>query len=163
MPTDQVSSRWWVSPLIFSGVLLALLIIVWRISETAREVLAKAVAMMIGALATPFILEASVAITGLIVVITYNQWRLKKEGDGWVYLAKTEPEEGKDTPPHRLDAVVLHEKPAVDADLEARLMAIEGYLELGLKAEALAALNELPAEERARERVQRLLHAAEGV
>ena len=84
--------RWWLTPLLFSLGLLAALGTVWTVSATAREVLSKAVMMLVGALATPFILESSIAVIGLVIVVVINQRRLQKEGDGWVYLAQTEPD-----------------------------------------------------------------------
>lgn len=61
-----------------------------RQNETAREVTRDAFAGLFGFFTTPFILEATVAIVGLISVVSYNQWRISKEGDGWVTLPETE-------------------------------------------------------------------------
>lgn len=144
--------RWWLAPLLFVTAMLTVAVIVCKVSETAREVLSKAVMTVAGALATPFILETSIALFGLALVVTINQWRLQKEGDGWVYLAKTEPDaasvaEGAETPPARLDAVVLPSAPDSETDLSGRLAIAEGYLELGLNKEALEHLQLLSAEE----------------
>ncbi|TDU63225.1 hypothetical protein EI77_04434 [Prosthecobacter fusiformis] len=141
-----VPKRWWVSPLIFTVALITATVIVCKVSETAREVLAKAVMMIAGAMATPFILESTIAIVGLVIVVALNQWRLQKEGDGWVYLAQTEPdaaslEAGAETPAKRLEGVILTHAPDARIDLDARLGIAEGFLELGLKQEALEHLN----------------------
>ncbi|MBB5039896.1 hypothetical protein [Prosthecobacter dejongeii] len=141
MSEVYVSKRWWVSPLLFTATLITATVIVCKVSDTAREVLAKAVMMVAGALATPFILESSIAIVGLVVVVAINQWRLQKEGDGWVYLAKTEP-----------DAAL---------DFKARLAIAEGYLELGLAKEALDHLNMLSAEEQKNPQVKAVRQRAE--
>ena len=69
-----------------------------RQNPTAREVVRDAFAGLFGFFTTPFILEASVAIGGLIAVVTYNQWRINREGDGWVTLS--DPEPPLPTPPH---------------------------------------------------------------
>jgi hypothetical protein len=165
--TDEVYNKgWWLVPLFFTAGLIALAITVCRVSETAQEVLTKAVFNILGAVSTPFILEVSVAIVGLCVVVAYNQWRLHKEGDGWVYLAQTEPDpaslaEGAETPPHRLDPVVLPQKPDTNTDLNARLAIVEGFLELGLKKEALEHLNLLGTDERNLARVQSLYLAVD--
>lgn len=73
-------------------VLLALGIALVLQNATAREVALQAAANLFGFVTTPFILEATVALFGLIAVMTYNQWRLGKEGDGWVVL----PEDRED-------------------------------------------------------------------
>lgn len=145
--------RWWLSPLIFTVVLVLATMAVWQTSETAREVLAKAVMMIAGALATPFILEISVFLFGLVAVIALNQWRMQREGDGWVYLAQTEPdaasvEAGAETPSKRLEGIILTAAPDARIDLEARLSIAEGFLDLGLKQEAREHLDLLSDEEK---------------
>ena len=149
---SRPNPRWWLSPLIFTVVLFLVTTAVCQTSETAREVLAKAVMMIAGALATPFILEISVFLFGLVAVIALNQWRMQKEGDGWVYLAQTEPdavsvEAGAETPAKRLEGVILTSAPDPRIDLEARLSIAEGFLDLGLKQEALEHLRLLTPEE----------------
>lgn len=57
-----------------------------RQSPTAREVVWQAFTNLFGFFSTPFILEATVAVLGLIAVISYNQWRISRDGDGWVVL-----------------------------------------------------------------------------
>ena len=59
---------------------------------TAREITLQGAANLFGFVTTPFILEATLALLGLVAVMTYNQWRIHKEGDGWVIL----PEDKKD-------------------------------------------------------------------
>ncbi|MEN3942598.1 hypothetical protein WJU23_14960 [Prosthecobacter sp. SYSU 5D2] len=152
MTEARVPNRWWVSPLLFTLALIIAVTAVCMSSETAREVLAKAVMMIAGALATPFILETSVFLIGLVIVIALNQWRMQKEGDGWVYLAQTEPDPasiaaGAETPSKRLEGIILTAAPDARIDLEARLSIAEGFLDLGLKDEAVEHLNLLSAEE----------------
>ena len=156
--TSVPSPRWWLAPLVFTIGLIIALAIVWQASEIAREVLAKAVMMIVGALSTPFILETTVALFGLCIVIAINQWRLNKEGDGWVYLAQTEPDAasvaaGAETPAKRLDPVVMTTPLDQSTDLHARLAMIEGYLDLGLTQEAQDHLQQLSADERQDPRV----------
>jgi len=87
----MLPKRWWITPLIFFCVGLAAVITAWQISETAREILAQSIMNIAGALATPFILESSIAIGGIIAVITFNQWRLLRDGDEWVEMEITQP------------------------------------------------------------------------
>lgn len=74
------------------GALAGLLLFVWN-HPTAREITLQGAANLFGFVTTPFILEATLALLGLVAVMTYNQWRLHKEGDGWVIL----PEDKKDS------------------------------------------------------------------
>jgi uncharacterized membrane protein len=166
MVRNPLPPRWWLAPLLYTLAGLAGLGVVLAVSATAREVVAKAVMMLAGALATPFILETATALFGLVLVILINQWRLQREGDGWVYLAKTEPDarsvaDGADPATRRLEGVILPEKPDAAVDFEGRLAMAEGYLELGLAREALDQLDRLSPAEQALERVRLARAAAE--
>lgn len=161
MTPTGLPKRWWLAPLLWSLAFLAALTLALVFSATAREVVAKGMMNIFGLLATPFILETFTAIVGLTLVILWNQWRIQKEGDGWVYLAKTEPdavsvEAGADKAERRLAAVVLPEKPDAALDFEARLAVAEGFLELGLGREALEHLDLLTPEEQAQARAAAL-------
>lgn len=72
--------------LIIGAVALMAIGFLIRSNETASEVALTSFGNFFGLVTTPFILEASTAILGLIIVVTYNQWRMEKEGDGWVIL-----------------------------------------------------------------------------
>ncbi len=166
MARTALPPRWWLTPLLYGVTALAAGIAVLVFSTTAREVVGRAFSMLVGALATPFILETATAIAGLVIVITINQWRLNREGDGWVYLAKTEPDAdsvaaGADPATARLEAVVLPEAPDAAVDFEGRMAMAEGYLELGLAREALDHLDRLSAEEQTHERARRLRSQAQ--
>lgn len=166
MARTALPPRWWLAPLLYAVAALAAGVAVLAISATAREVVGRAFSMLVGALATPFILESVTALAGLVIVITINQWRLNREGDGWVYLAKTEPDAdsvaaGADPATQRLEAVVLPEAPDAAVDFESRLAVAEGYLELGLAREALEHLDRLDAREQTHERAQRARAAVE--
>lgn len=165
MARTALPPRWWLTPLLYAVAALAAGVTVLVFSATAREVVGRAFSMLVGALATPFILETVTAVAGLVIVITINQWRLNREGDGWVYLAKTEPDDdrlaaGADPATTRLEAVVLPEAPDAAVDFEGRLAMAEGYLELGLAREALDHLDRLSAGEQTHERAQRARAAA---
>jgi uncharacterized membrane protein len=152
MSEARLTKSWWFSPLIFTLALITTTVIVCQNNETAREVLAKAVMLIAGALATPFILETSLFLIGLVLVIALNQWRMQKDGDGWVYLAQTEPdpasvEAGAETPAKRLEGIILTAAPDARINLEARLSIVEGFLDLGLPEEAQEHLKLLSADE----------------
>jgi hypothetical protein len=60
-------------------------------SADAREVTLQALRGMFGFLTTPFILESGLALTGLLTVLTLNEYRRKKEdADEWVTLSVDE-------------------------------------------------------------------------
>jgi hypothetical protein len=72
---------------------------------------------------------------------------MHKEGDGWVWLMTQEPD-AKALPAtitQRLQSTVLTEKPEPVDESQAESGVIEGYLELGMPAQALQELNEAPA------------------
>lgn len=162
---NPIPRSWWLTPLLSTVVLIIGLAVAWNVNETAREIIAKGIMTLAGTLATPFILESSIALVGLAIVITINQWRLHREGDGWVYLAQTEPDAasvaaGAETPAQRLDGVILPAAPDKTLDLDARIAMAEGYLELGLKQEALDHLKLLSPEEQQHPKAQALREKA---
>jgi len=112
-------------------------------SATAREVAGDSVKLLFVLVSTPFFLEATCAVTFFIGLLAYNHWRLKKDGDGWVYIVDQEAEDS--TLPkaltERLHNVVLTEKPETLDETTAQRSVIEGYLELGMGAQALADFN----------------------
>lgn len=122
-------------------------------SETAREVTIDSLKLVFTILSTPFILETTSALLFLMALLAYNRWRLHKEGDGWVYLMTQEPEpvkgaSGSNT--QRLHSMVLPNPPEPVNEDENEAGVIEGYLELGLAAQALEELNKFPAESTSR-------------
>lgn len=78
----------------------ASLALIWNSHETARELLAKSAMTIVGWLSTPFILESSAAIVGIVVVLTYNEWRSRNDGPEWVEMHVEEPT----SPPPSLDS-----------------------------------------------------------
>lgn len=130
---------WTVLVLAAFGMLLAL-------SSTAREVAREAATTLFGIVTTPFIFEATVALIGLLLVLGINHWRIKKEGDGWVYLVSKEQDAGAAKLPaaitQRLQGVVMQEKPEAMDEAGTARANIEGFLELGMAAQAAEALTE---------------------
>jgi len=91
MTAQAEHRRWWLGPLLWSLVFLGGLITACVMSEEAREVIGEGVGYLLGFFSTPFILEASAALTGFGVVMIINNLRLAREGDGWVEMeVKTE-------------------------------------------------------------------------
>lgn len=141
--------RAWLPPLIWSIVVIAGVLLLMRVNETAREVISQTALTVFQVLTTPFILESVLALLGLCIVIAINHHRQKKEGDGWVYLEQKVPAPEaahSDDPPHRHEAVVWQEKPAPFDQTAAELDVAEGYLDLGLAEDALRELATLPDE-----------------
>lgn len=77
---------WWIAPVLCFLVFIAGVSAVWQVSEVGRELLAKSFMTIAGYLATPFILETSAALFGLVVVLVYNEWRRGKDGPDWVEM-----------------------------------------------------------------------------
>lgn len=77
---------WWIAPFLCFLVFIAGVTAFWQVSEVGRELLAKSFMTIAGYLATPFILETSAALFGLVVVLVYNEWRRGKDGPDWVEM-----------------------------------------------------------------------------
>ncbi len=143
------SSRFFVSLfgilLVFGG-LAALQIL----NPTAREVTLDSLGLAFAFFSTPFILETICAALFLMGLLAYNHWRLHKEGDGWVWLMTQEPDE-KNLPAaitQRLQSTVLTDKPETLDEAKVEAGVIEGFLELGMAAQAQQELGAyLPAME----------------
>gem|GEM_PF-6078532 len=56
------------------------------LSADARDVGAEAAGLVFTFFSTPFILETTVAVLGLILVLVVNQRRLEKDKDEWVEM-----------------------------------------------------------------------------
>jgi hypothetical protein len=138
-----------------SPIILAVLVVVFGIvaiaaifaaNSTAREVAAGTAATLFGIVTTPIIFESTIAIFGIFIVLAIARWRLHKEGDGWVYLVTQEPgQHGAALPPsitQRLKGVVLQDKPEAMDEAGTARAKVEGFLELGMAAQAAEALEE---------------------
>jgi hypothetical protein len=122
--------------LLAAGGIAALL----RFNDTAREVVGDSLKNVFMVVSTPFIFESIAASVFLLGLLAYNRWRLHREGDGWVYLVIQENAGGK------AHSVILPHKPDLAHEDEDEAGVIEGYLELGLAAQALEELNQAEAE-----------------
>ncbi len=113
-------------------------------SPTAREVSRETAIMLFSILSTPFILETTFALLGIFIVMGINHWRLSKEGDGWVYMVSQEVNESEAgaKASQRLQGIIFQDKP-LTLDLESAAQGVlEGYLDLGMAAQALKELRE---------------------
>lgn len=125
----------WVGACIIAGVAAAGLVA----RPDLREWVSDSLKTMFVVVTTPFILETTVALLGILALLAYNRWRLMKEGDGWVYLVDQEAQEGEALPKaltERLHNVMMTEKPENIDEIQARRSVIEGFLELGMGAQA---------------------------
>jgi hypothetical protein len=134
----------YLQPVIWTLLALAGFITLLVFNETSREVTLVTLHALFGLFTTPFIFEATCLFLSVVFLLTFNQWRLQKEGDGWVYLLTQEPEPG--TVPaaitQRLQSVVLTEKPEWLDESQTDAGVIEGYLELGMATQAATELKE---------------------
>ena len=124
-----------IGALTFLGGLAAVLVA----SKEARELAEDSLKTIFGVVTTPFIFESTCALLFIAGLISYNRWRIQKEGDGWVYIVETEAEtELPKSLTERLHNTVLSNKPEALDEEQARRSTIEGFLELGMGAQALS-------------------------
>jgi hypothetical protein len=133
-------------PVVWTVIGIAALIALLVLNATAREVAAATTRTLVGLFTTPFILEGTVAMVGVLLVLGINRWRLDKEGDGWVYLVTQEPDSAAGKVPaaitQRLQGIVMQEKPETMDEAGIARAKVEGFLELGMAAQAAEALSE---------------------
>lgn len=102
------------------------------------------IGMMIGVMTTPFFLEASFVIIGLMLVFAVNHWQQKRDGEEFVYLEQVDgPEVPADLPEHAKWAV-YRERP-LEGEIPPLREQVEGALAIGdfeSAGEALAAMSE---------------------
>jgi hypothetical protein len=134
------------APVIWTVLAVAALGLLLNFNETAREVAKDTMVKLFGIFTTPFIFEATVATIGIFLVFAINHWRIKKEGDGWVYLVTQQPDQDAATlspqATQRLQGIVMQEKPEEVDEAGTSRANIEGFLELGMASQAAEALLE---------------------
>lgn len=84
-----------IGPAVIGSIVLGGSVAILYSSEEAREVAGEAVWNVFRFFTTPFILELSVALFGILAVMTYNQWKQSKDDPEWVEMEvpnKDEPE-----------------------------------------------------------------------
>jgi len=85
---------------------------------------------IIGIMTTPFFMETTFAILGLVIVVSLNTWRQRKDGDEFVYLEQVS---GPDVPAHLPDHAkwaIYREKP-LDRENPSLFEQAEGALAIG--------------------------------
>lgn len=135
-----------IAPLCGTLLVIGGLTALFCLNPTAREVTLDSLGLAFAFFTTPFILEMTCLALFLMGLLAYNHWRLHKEGDGWVWLMTQEPD-GKNLPAaitQRLQSTVLTEKPEKLDEALVQAGVIEGYLELGMSAQALREIGEDP-------------------
>lgn len=146
MACGASSKRSWLEPTLWTVAACAALIALLWLNATAREVGAQTALALLQFFTTPFVLEISLAIIGLGIVLAINHLRMRREGDEWVYLQKTDvpaaTSDGAELPPHRLDAVVWADKPMPFDQAGTALSVVEGFLAMGMPGEAARSLDE---------------------
>ena len=100
---------------------------------------------ILGIISTPFLMEASFCVLGLVVVMALNIWRQRRDGDELVYL-----EEVKDAPSNLPDRVkwAVYEKEPLEAGPPAASVLLEGALSIGDHASAVEILEAMDDSER---------------
>ncbi len=116
-----------VSILVVLTVVVTGLLMGWRLLP---GLLGEWVGTMMGILTTPFFMEASFTILGLVTVISLNHWRQRKDGDDFVYLEQVAgPQVPKDLPEHAKFAV-YRDKP-LDGEEPSLLAQAQGAFAIG--------------------------------
>ncbi|MFT4176876.1 MAG: hypothetical protein QM627_09490 [Luteolibacter sp.] len=133
-------------------VTVVLLLYGWR---KVPGLLGEWLGVMVGIMSTPFFLEATFVIIGIVTVISLNIWRRHKEGDELVYLEQvTGPDVPGDLPDTAKWAVYSNE-PLKGVE-PTRLDLAEGALALGDFKALEGYLSEMSAEELKEKRVMKL-------
>ena len=124
--------------LLVSGFLLG-----WRLLP---GLLGEWVGTLIGIMTTPFFMEASFAILGLVIVIGLNYWRQHKDGDEFVYLEQVSgPNLPKDLP-EKAKWAVYRDKP-MEVEKVSLLDQAEGAFEIGDYPAAVDSISAMSCEE----------------
>lgn len=114
--------------------------------------------MIAGLVSTPFFMEGTFVVLGIVIVYSLNLWRMKKDGDEFVYLEQVAgPEVPKDLPDQAKWAVYAKAPlPPVEVPLLAQA---EGAVAIGDFEMAAAVIAIMSHEELAQEGVLEVRHA----
>lgn len=116
--------------------------------------------MIVGIASTPFLMESSFILVGLMIVFGLNGWRMRREGDECVYLEQVEGPDAHHLPEDARYAI--YREPPDDTPVLDVVDAIEGALETGDCTLAAEILGELDAERLSEPAVMKLrIHLAE--
>lgn len=122
------------------GVFLLLVLALMLGWRKVPGVVGETLGIFAGIISTPFLLEFSFVVAGLLIVVGLNSWRRHREGDELVYL---EEAEGL---PERSGRVIYRERP-LDGEVPDVLMRAEGALDIGDFDEVAAVLGEMDDEQ----------------
>jgi len=103
-------------------------------------------AMVLGIITTPFLMEASFIVLGLLIVIAINSWRLHRDGDELVYLDQVEGPGSEALPASARWAVLKGQPPS--GENPSLLDQAEGAVEIGDYDAAIEALSAMDDGER---------------
>jgi hypothetical protein len=132
-----------VALLVLLSVVILIVLLGWRVLP---GLLGEWVGMIVGLVSTPFILEFFFVTLGLVLVITINHFRQRREGDELVYLEQVEGPEGLEALPERSRWAVYPDAP-LDGVAPGLLERAEGAWAIGEAEEALRWIAEMsPAE-----------------
>jgi len=159
-PTRRRSGRWfWPA---FAGALCAAAALALAWVAIDRELGRNFLRGLVGFFTTPFVLEATLLVAGICLVVAFNDWRCKRQGNDWVYLAEDDPHARDGQAPGRHDAVFATAPDPEPAELGIGI--VEGLLDLEAWDEAGQRLLALPEDERGSARGLRArLRLAEGL
>ena len=129
--------------LIAIGVIVPCTLIGWRYLP---GLLGETVGTIIGVMTTPFCMEASFIILGIIIVISLNNWRRIKDGDDFVYLEQIDGTDAPKDMPDQARWAVYREKP-LDPELPSLLAQAEGAFAIGDYTAATEWIGEMNQEE----------------
>ncbi len=109
------------------GVIVPATLLGWRYLP---GLFGETVGTIIGMMTTPFVMETSFILLGIIIVITLNNWRRSKEGDDFVYLEQIKAPDASKNLPDQAKWAVYREKP-LDPEAPTLLEQAEGAFAIG--------------------------------
>ena len=107
-------------------------------------VLGEWIGMMVGLATTPFLLEATFLILGLVIVLAINGWRRRRDGDDLVYLEQVDGADVEGGLPEHAKWALYRDKPLA-GESPSLLARAEGAVAIGdfqSAAEFIAAMPE---------------------
>src|SRR4051812_2965016 len=127
-PASEHSRYFWTSFRIAMAVAAFTTLLV--MNETAQEIAESTIRALIGVFSTPFIFEGMCLFIFSVALLTYNQWKRKKDGDDWVYMVTQET--GHPSLPasitQRLQGVVMEgSAPQPLDEVRTQATVLEGY------------------------------------
>lgn len=104
--------------------------------------------ILTGLMTTPFLMEGSLMVLGMLAVLLINYWRQRREGDELVYLERAEGP-GSEELPESSRWAIYRDKP-LDSEVPEALFLAEGALEIGDYETSLESLTQMSDAERDR-------------